>query len=69
MDATHRHQPDECPQLQPSRPFSSSGRIIGIYCRRPDGAVRVPRRDEVRTFCLTGRWRECPGNRRHASAE
>jgi hypothetical protein len=63
-----RRQPEECPCLQPARPQGSSGRIIGLYCRRPDGGVRVPRRDELQRFCLTERWRECPGNRRHAPA-
>ena len=69
MADTYRRQPDECPRLEPSRPFGSSGRIIGIYCRRADGTVRVPRRDETRMFCLSGRWAECPGNRSHAPAE
>jgi len=69
MTDSYQRQPEECPRLQPSRPFGSSGRIIGIYCRRPDGAVRVPRREEIRTFCLTARWPECPGNRCHAAAD
>ena len=68
MAETWRRQPEECPHLQPARPSGSSGRIIGLYCRRPDGAVRVPSRDQVRMFCLTDRWPECPGNRRHAPA-
>jgi predicted transcriptional regulator len=63
MATAHQRQPGECPRLQPSRPFGSSGRIIGAYCRRPDGALRLARRDDLRAFCLTARWPECPRNR------
>jgi hypothetical protein len=68
MADSGERQPQECPRLQPGRPFGSSGRIIGLYCRRDDGGVRVPRRDEIRAFCLTSRWPECPGSRTHAPA-
>jgi len=44
------------------------GRLIGIYCRMPDGRVRVPPMDEMRRFCLRGQWQECPTYRRHAPA-
>lgn len=57
----------ECPFLQPARPLGS-GRLIGIYCRMPDGRVRVPPMDEMRRFCLRGRWEECPTYQRHAPA-
>jgi hypothetical protein len=69
MADSYRTQPEQCPRLQPAVPFGRSGRIIGIYCRRPDSGVRIPRRDEIRTFCLTPRWPECPGNRTHATAD
>jgi hypothetical protein len=67
MEASEQRQSQECPRLQPARPFGGN-RIIGLYCRRDDGGVRVPRRDEVRAFCLTSRWPDCPGNRTHAAA-
>jgi hypothetical protein len=58
----------DCPFLQPSRPLGVHGRLIGIYCRLPDGSVRVPRADERRRFCLPGHWEDCPVYRRHAPA-
>ena len=67
VDPQRQTPPEECPRLQPTRPLGSRGRSIGIYCRRPDGTVRVPRPDEIRTFCLTERWPECPGVRRRAT--
>jgi hypothetical protein len=40
--------------------------IYASYCRRPDGAVRVPSPDEAQRFCATGRYAECPGYRQTA---
>jgi hypothetical protein len=56
----------ECPLLQPARLVGRHGRLIGIYCRFPDGRVRVPAGDERRRFCLTGLWQDCPAYQRHA---
>jgi hypothetical protein len=56
----------ECPSLQPSRPLTLGQRAIGLYCRLPNGRVRVPSRDETRRFCLVDRWRDCPVYQRHA---
>jgi hypothetical protein len=58
----------ECPYLQPARPLGGHGQLIGIYCRFPDGSVRVPPADERRRFCLSGQWQRCPSYRRHAAA-
>ena len=62
------HRTDECPLLQPSRSLGHRGRAIGVYCRVPDGRVRVPPTDELRRFCLAGQWPRCPVYRRHAPA-
>ena len=59
----------DCPFLQPSRPLGARGRLIGIYCRLPDGRVRVPAADERRRFCLPGEWHDCPVYRGHATAD
>jgi hypothetical protein len=37
------------------------GTTGAVYCRLPDGTVRVPSRDETERFCTTGRQGECPG--------
>jgi hypothetical protein len=42
--------------------------LIGIYCRFPDGRVRVPAMDEMRRFCLREQWEHCPAYERHAPA-
>ena len=58
----------QCPYLRPARPYGGTGWIIGLYCRQPGGAVRVPRRDEQRAYCLSDRWPACPRSQAHASA-
>ncbi len=58
----------QCPYLCPARPCGGKGWIIGLYCRQPGGAVRVPRRDEQRVYCLSDRWLACPRRPAHASA-
>jgi hypothetical protein len=58
----------ECPLLRPTRPVGTRGRLSGMYCRFPDGRVRVPAEDERERFCLIGQWQECPTYQRHAPA-
>jgi hypothetical protein len=68
----------DCPFLQPTRSLSrdlaavgiyQEMTAVGVYCRLPDGRVRVPAREEVKGFCVPGRHRECPHYRRHTSAD
>jgi hypothetical protein len=58
----------ECPFLQPGRPGAGPIGLIGVYCRFPDGRVRVPAMDEMRRFCLREQWEHCPAYERHAPA-
>jgi hypothetical protein len=53
---------DRCPFAQPGRPVSVTGE--GFYCRLPGGRVHIPSADEIRRFCATSRYAECPVNRR-----
>jgi hypothetical protein len=66
---------EDCPFFRPSRSLTHDLAAVGIrqeltsvgvYCRLPDGRVRVPGREEVKSFCLPGRYRDCPHYRRHA---
>jgi hypothetical protein len=57
----------DCPLLQPGRPSHPDARSA-IYCRLPDGRVRVPPEPDRRRYCVTGRWPECPVYRDHAAA-
>jgi hypothetical protein len=68
MDQDPTAGANECPFVHPARPLGRGGRLLGIYCRLPDGRVRVPPRDEMRRFCLREQWEQCPTYRRHAPA-
>jgi hypothetical protein len=57
-----------CPFLIPTRQLGRGETAIGIYCRFPDGHVRVPDYNEIRTYCLGRAWDRCPSYRRHAFA-
>ncbi len=37
---------------------------VGVYCRFPDGRVRIPSRDEPARFCTIGHHADCIGFRR-----
>jgi hypothetical protein len=52
---------EACPYLRGSPGKLAKGLTHAVYCRQPDGTVRVPSRDETARFCTTGRQRECPG--------
>jgi hypothetical protein len=68
MSHDHVTGTGDCPFLQPSRPLGAQGRLIGLYCRLPDGRVRVPEAEERRRFCVPGAWQDCPVYQRHAPA-
>ena len=54
---------DICPYLQSAPAEPGRGAAYAAYCRRPEGAVRVPSLDERERFCVTGHHRDCPGYR------
>ena len=56
-----------CPFLQPTKTLTLEQRAIGLYCRLPNGHVRVPPLDKRRRVCLVGRWRDCPVFQRYAT--
>ena len=53
---------DQCPFAQPGPPLSVTGE--GFYCRLPGGRVHIPSAEEIRRFCATPRYAECPVNQR-----
>ena len=53
---------DWCPFAQPGPPSSVTGE--GFYCRLPGGRVHIPTAEEIRSFCATYRYAECPVNQR-----
>ena len=52
-----------CPYFQPRTDGSGDGVPYAVYCRQPDGRVRVPSRDERERFCASGHHLDCPGYR------
>ena len=53
-----------CPYWIGGTAEPTKGVTCAAYCRRPDGAVRIPAPDEVRRFCVTGGHGDCAGYRR-----
>ena len=53
---------DWCPFAQPGPPSSVTSE--GFYCRLPGGRVHIPSAEEIRRFCGTCRYAECPVNQR-----
>jgi len=42
----------------PGPPLSATGE--GFYCRLPGGRVHIPSAEEIRRFCATHRYADCP---------
>jgi hypothetical protein len=61
MDDTPRDA--ECPLVQPGVPSRDT---TGLYCRLPNGRVRVPEQEERLRYCLPGEFDACPVYLRHA---
>jgi hypothetical protein len=57
---------DRCPFAQPGPPLSATGE--GFYCRLPGGRVHIPSAEEIRRFCATHRYVDCPVNQRWTPA-
>lgn len=56
-----RVEPDEgCPFLVPGLGEPGAGRLPA-YCRRPDGSVKIPSREELLALCPTAAYRDCAG--------
>jgi hypothetical protein len=53
---------DRCRFAQPGPPSSVTSE--GFYCRLPGGRVHIPSAEEIRRFCATYRYAECPVNQR-----
>ena len=57
---------DRCQFAQPGPPSSVTSE--GFYCRLPGGRVHIQSAEEIRRFCATGRYAECPVNQRWTPA-
>lgn len=52
---------DNCPCLVPVVNDYLSIVNTGVYCRRPDGRVRVPARRTLLEICMSAEYRRCAG--------
>lgn len=60
MEQDSESEVSNCPFLTPK----ASGRAVfsvSVYCRLPNGRVRVPTRDQLVFLCSAGQHHDCPG--------
>ncbi|MDO8478748.1 MAG: hypothetical protein Q7W02_21625 [Candidatus Rokubacteria bacterium] len=66
MKRDDRERDAGCPLLMPGASKGRAGFQVAVYCRLPNGRVRVPTPDQLGSLCFAGRYRDCPGYRRWA---
>lgn len=54
---------ETCPYLQPRTDAGANPVSYAVYCSRRDRHVRIPSRDELTRFCVSGHHLDCPGYR------
>ncbi len=64
MTPSRPHDADQpCPFLVPVVADRLWVVPLGVYCRRPEGSIRVPARTTIATVCLTSSHHGCDGFR------
>ncbi|OGK80881.1 MAG: hypothetical protein A2X52_15475 [Candidatus Rokubacteria bacterium GWC2_70_16] len=58
---------ENCPFLRPETVGRAPALDLRVYCRLPEGHVRVPSRGELARLCTAGHYRDCPAYA-HATA-
>jgi len=66
MTRRDRDKDAGCPLLMPGARPEHGRAGVAVYCRLPDGRVRMPTREEFESLCFVERHRDCPGYRRWA---
>jgi hypothetical protein len=68
MDVEEREdEASRCPFLTPKLSGPPAAFSTLVYCRHPDGRVRIPPRDQLMVLCTLGHHHDCPGYRRWRS--
>ncbi len=62
-------EPKSCPFIRPNVAGLPTVSTVAHYCCLPSGKARIPSRDELVRFCLTGHHGDCPGYRRIRMSE
>ncbi len=64
MEEEREDEGSDCPFLTPKVSGRPPVFSIPVYCRQPNGRVRVPPRDQLMFLCTAGHHHDCPGYRR-----
>ena len=64
MEEEREDEGSNCPFLTPKVSLRPAVLSIPVYCRLPNGRVRVPPRDQLMFLCTVGQHYDCPGYRR-----
>lgn len=64
MEQDNDRDTPTCPFLIPRVSGRAGIFSVPVYCRLPNGRVRVPTRDELLVLCTAGQQYDCPGYRR-----
>ncbi len=57
-----------CPCLTPAVARRGGKFPVPVYCRLPNGRVRIPTPEQLASLCTAGQHHNCPGYRRGARA-
>jgi len=58
------HASANCPYLMPKVSARTAIHSLAVYCRLPNGRVRIPTSDQLKSLCVDGQHHDCPGYRR-----
>jgi len=64
MELDEGRDASNCPFLMPKLSGRAGIFPVPVYCRLPNGRVRVPTRDQLVVLCSAGHHHDCPGYRR-----
>jgi len=66
-EGEHEGEESSCPFLMPRVSGPPMAFSIPVYCRQPNGRVRVPPRDQLMFLRTAGQHDDCPGSLRWRS--
>jgi hypothetical protein len=64
MEERDEDEASTCPYLTPKVSWPRAAPSFPVYCRLPNGRVRVPLPDQLMVLCTAGHYHDCPGSRR-----
>ena len=64
MEQDNDAETSNCPFLIPRVSGRKAVFSVPVYCRLPNGRVRIPTRDQLVFLCTAGQHHDCEGYRR-----